>query len=76
MYYKQPKNTENKHKFNFYRNCTIMHLLLSMFALYISFSCNNGVDPLHITAALVLPYVYIPYMLATQQKCATKVFYQ
>ena len=45
-------------------------LLLSIFALYLSFKCNKGFDLIGFLGAVLFPYIYIPYKLAT---CGTNI---
>ena len=40
-----------------------LHSVFVAVALYLSFKVNNGLDFLSILAALVFPYIYIPYVL-------------
>lgn len=41
-----------------------LHLLLSIFALYLAFRCNGEFRILPFLAAFFFPYLYIPYALA------------
>ena len=56
----------------------IIHLVLAIFALYLSFLCNNGFNILSFLAALFCPYLYIPYVLARKASdqgfCPQQIF--
>lgn len=53
----------------------IVHLVLAVFALYLSFRCNQGFNLLHFLAAFCCPYLYIPYMLAFKDStCPVPIF--
>jgi len=43
----------------------IFHLLLAMYALYLSFKCNKGFDIWGFLGAFIFPYIYIAYKTAT-----------
>jgi len=45
----------------------LIYLLLSMFAIYLSFKCNNGFSFWGFLAALFFPFIYIPFKLATSR---------
>ena len=54
---------------------SIVHLVLAVFALYLSFKCNQGFNLLSFLAALCCPYLYIPYILATKDStCPGPIF--
>jgi hypothetical protein len=50
---------------------TIFHFIVSIFAIYLSFQCNNGVgksfDLLSFLAALFFPWIYIFYIFVTRK---------
>lgn len=48
---------------------TIMHLIISLFAIYLSWKCNGGFDLLSFLVALICPYLYIIWALATRGGC-------
>lgn len=48
---------------------SITHLIISMFAIYLSWRCNSGFDLLQFVIALVCPYLYIIWALATKGGC-------
>ncbi len=48
---------------------TITHLIISLFAIYLSWRCNNGFNLLQFVVALVCPYLYIIWALATKGGC-------
>ena len=43
----------------------IFHLILTLFAIYLSFKCNEGFDFLGFLMAIFFPYIYIIYKYAT-----------
>ena len=43
----------------------IFHLILTLFAIYLSFKCNEGFDFLSLLMAIFFPYIYIIYKYAT-----------
>ena len=49
---------------------TVFHLVVSVFAIFLSFQCNTGVgksfDVLSFLAALFFPYIYILYIFVTR----------
>jgi hypothetical protein len=47
----------------------ITHLIVSFFAFYLSYRCNNGFDMLSFLAALFCPYFYIIWALAVKGGC-------
>jgi hypothetical protein len=52
-----------------------VHLILAIFALYLSFLCNQGFNLISFLAAICCPYLYIPYILATKQTtCPYPIF--
>lgn len=55
-------------------NCSslymITHLILSFFAIYLSWKCSNmEFSPLHFIAALCCPHIYIIWALAVHGGC-------
>jgi hypothetical protein len=44
---------------------SIFHLILSLFAFYLSVKCNNGINYGSLLAALLCPHFYIIYVFAT-----------
>jgi hypothetical protein len=48
---------------------SIVHLIISFFAIYLSFKCNQGFNILGFLAALICPYFYIIWQLATKGGC-------
>ena len=46
---------------------SILYFVVVMFALYLSFICNNGFDLGGFLMALFFPYIYIIYKLATSK---------
>lgn len=47
----------------------VTHIIISFFAIYLSWRCNNGFDLLSFTVALFCPYIYIIWALATRGGC-------
>jgi len=47
----------------------ITHLIISFFAVYLSWRCNDGFNIISFTLALVCPYLYIIWALATKGGC-------
>ena len=51
----------------------IIHLIFCLFAIYLSFKCNNGFDLGSFLMAILFPYIYIIYKFATDTKlCGIK----
>lgn len=50
----------------------LLHLALTMFALYLAFQCK-GTNAFHFLFAICCPYIYIPYALATSCKGIVKL---
>ena len=71
------KNEENKEHFTSTGTVlgisagtyAMIHLLIAVFALYLSFKCNKGFKFWPFVAAFCCPYIYIPYILATKGMC-------
>jgi len=52
---------------------SVFHMIISLFALYLSFKCNNGVDFGSILMACICPYIYIIYKFAISENfCGIK----
>ncbi len=50
----------------------IFHFCLSIFALYLSFKCNNGFKLSSFLVSLIFPYIYVIYIFATTKNfCMT-----
>jgi hypothetical protein len=47
----------------------ITHIIISFFAIYLSWKCNPEFNPLAFAIALFCPYLYIIYALATSGGC-------
>ena len=48
----------------------IFHIMMAFIAIFLSWRCNNGnFDILSFLIALLFPYVYIIYILATKGTC-------
>lgn len=48
---------------------TITHFIISLFAFYLSWRCNNGFNIISFLCALCCPYLYIIYALAVHGGC-------
>ena len=48
---------------------TITHFIISLFAIYLSFKCNNGFKLSSFLVALFCPYIYIIYEIAVNSGC-------
>ena len=48
---------------------SITHIIISFFAIYLSWRCNNGFNLMAFAIALVCPYVYIIWAIATRGGC-------
>ncbi|AGC02168.1 hypothetical protein H012_gp286 [Acanthamoeba polyphaga moumouvirus] len=44
----------------------VIHLLAFLFALYLAFRCNNGINIGAIIVAFFCPWIYIIYVLVTR----------
>jgi hypothetical protein len=53
--------TEPEEKSPFRMLYTVFHLIVSVFAIYLSFKCKKSFDLLSFLAALFFPYIYILY---------------
>ena len=48
----------------------VFHSVMALFAIYLSWKCNNGhFDPLGFLIAIICPYLFIIYTLATKGTC-------
>lgn len=43
---------------------SVLHTLLALFAIYLSFKCNDGFNFLGFIGALIVPHIYIVYQIA------------
>lgn len=48
---------------------SVFHVILTIFALYLSFRCNKEINYFHIIVALFCPLIYILFMVATKGTC-------
>jgi len=55
------ENNSNPFKYIY----SIFHFILTLFAIYLSFKCNEGFDFLGFVMAIFFPYIYIIYKYAT-----------
>jgi uncharacterized Tic20 family protein len=42
---------------------SIIHSVVVLFAIFVSFNCNNGFNFLSFLAALVMPYIYLAWVI-------------
>lgn len=47
----------------------VTHLIISFFAIYLSWRCNKGYNTMSFLVALLCPYLYIIWALATKGGC-------
>ena len=45
---------------------TLFHSVLGLFALFLSFKCNSGIEPFDLGFACCCPHIYIIYVMATK----------
>lgn len=67
--YYVPEEEHKKQKPNYGSIYMITHIIISFFAIYLSWRCNGGFNVLHFFAALLCPYLYIIWALATRGGC-------
>lgn len=48
---------------------SVFHVILSIFALYLSFRCNKEFNVFHFVFALFCPLIYILFIVATKGSC-------
>ena len=48
---------------------TIMHVIISLFAIYLSWKCNGGFSMISFICAVLCPHLYILWALATRGGC-------
>ena len=60
-------NVSSCKKNNNYSFVSMLYFVVMIFALYLSFICNNGFDLGSFVMALFFPYIYIIYKLATSK---------
>jgi len=48
---------------------TVTHIIISLFAIYLSWRCHSGFNLVSFLAALLCPYLYIIWALATRGGC-------
>jgi hypothetical protein len=46
---------------------SVFHTIVAIFALYLSFKCNKGIDIGSLLMACCCPYIYIIYKFATSE---------
>ena len=51
----------NRHYMHMY---SVFHTIIALFAIYLSFKCNRGINVLDLLLALFCPVLYIVYRLA------------
>jgi len=60
---------KKKNKSEYCNLYLISHLVISFFAIYLSWRCNNGFNLCSFSFALFCPYLYIIWALATKGGC-------
>jgi hypothetical protein len=45
----------------------VFHMIISIFAIYLSFKCNKGVNLIDLLLAIFFPFFYIIYRLAVSE---------
>ena len=65
----EEQEVQQKPKPQFCSLYMITHMIISFFAIYLSWRCNKGFNPLSFLAALLCPYLYIIWVLATRGGC-------
>lgn len=68
-YVSENNNQEQKPKRQIYNLYMVTHLIISFFAVYLSWRCNRGFNLISFFVALVCPYLYIIWALATKGGC-------
>lgn len=48
---------------------TIIHFILGLISIFMSFKCNKGFDLGHFLSACCCPYIYLPYIFAVRGSC-------
>jgi hypothetical protein len=59
------KEKESNISFIFSRAYKVLHTLLALFSIYLSFRCNGGFAWRSVILSILFPYIYILYSLAT-----------
>jgi hypothetical protein len=65
----EDSEVRNKPKPQFCSLYMITHMIISFFAIYLSWRCNKGFNLFSFLAALLCPYLYIIWVLATRGGC-------
>lgn len=47
----------------------VVHFIIAVFALYLSFKCNNGFKVWPTLSSVFFPYIYLVYLFATNKDC-------
>jgi hypothetical protein len=47
----------------------LVHLVVGLYAVFLSFKCNKGFNLGHLVLALLFPWFYILYHLAVNEGC-------
>lgn len=45
---------------------SILHTILSVFAIFVAFKCNNGFSTMAFLSACCCPHIYLLFILATK----------
>lgn len=68
-YYDDREEPVKHHKPAYISLYMITHIIISFFAIYLSWKCNNKFNLLSFTVALFCPYAYIVWALAVRGGC-------
>ena len=67
------KPTSSCKRRNYMHMYSITHTIIGLFAIYLSFKCNKGINVLDLLLALFCPVVYIIYRLAVCNQILEKI---
>jgi hypothetical protein len=63
------RSRRRSHRSHYGPMYSVFHTIIMVFALYLSFKCNNGFNPVDFLLACCCPVLYIIYRAATSQFC-------
>ena len=63
------RSRRRSHRSHYGPMYSVFHTIIMVFALYLSFKCNNGFNPVDFLVACCCPVLYIIYRAATSQFC-------
>ena len=67
------RSRRRSHRSHYGPMYSVFHTIIMVFALYLSFKCNNGFNPVDFLLACCCPVLYIIYRAATSQFCTNPV---